>query len=55
MRGYSARLTLLTALSHSVPQEPYEADTNGSILWIRKEGLNLRKVTPGLGRAGEPV
>lgn len=44
--GYFTRLSLLTALSHLIHTQPYEAGTNVSLLWIRKEGLSLRNVTP---------
>lgn len=44
--GYFTRLSFLTALSHLIHMQPYEAGTNVSLLWIRKEGLSLRNVTP---------
>lgn len=56
--AYFARLTLLTALAHLIHTQPYEAGTNVSILWIRKEGLRLRNVTPSAlvgGGAGYEV
>lgn len=44
---FCTRLPLLTALSRLIHMQPCEAGSNVSILWIIKEGPNLRKVTPG--------
>lgn len=50
---FRARLTLLTALSHLIHTQLCEAATNVSLLWISKEGLSLREVTPGPRQAGK--